>query len=343
MRVLHFRQVAWLGVFLIACAGAHGGNTSSEPAGKWYSECRQLYYNLPVQISFYPSNPELARQVWTYLEQMDDLFNDYKPGSEISRINAKESVGEVALSPWLAAAFGKARKAYDLSDGAFDISSAPIRNLWKQGARENRTPSDEEVAAAQQVCGLHRVQLKGDRLITERSGMRFDFGGIIKGIIADRVIEMLKEGGVKSALIQISGETAAYGDSPRKRPYRIAIQHPQDRHGSWCVVSSPSSEFSGSTSGNYEQPVIINGETFYHIFDVTTGRPVKTQVASVSIVFPQTGRNWMADSLSTAGVLLGPEKTFEMVEKLGGEVLFLVWEGRVLREIKSKGWDRFQL
>jgi len=323
MRALPFRQFAWLGVLLIACAGARGENTSSEPAGKWYSECRQLYYNLPVQISFYPSNPELARQVWTYLEQMDDLFNDYKPGSEISRINAKESAGEVALSPWLAVAFGKARKAYDLSNGAFDISSAPIRNLWKQGASENRTPSDEEVAAAQQVCGLHQVQLNGGRLIT--------------------VIEMLKEGGVTSALIQISGETAAYGDSPKKRPYRIAIQHPQDRYGSWCVVSSPSSEFSGSTSGNYEMPVIINGEAFYHIFDVTTGRPAKTQVASVSIVFPQTGRNWMADSLSTAGVLLGPEKTFDMVEKLGGEALFLVWEGRALREIKSNGWDRFRL
>ena len=168
MRALHFRQVAWLGVFLIACAGVRGENTSSESATQWYSECRELYYKLPVQISFYPSNPEWAKQVWTYLEQMDDLFNEYKPGSEISRINAKDSAGEVKLSPLLAAAFGKARKACELSNGAFDISSAPIRNLWKQGASDNRTPSDEEVAAAQQLCGLHLVQLKGGRLITAK-------------------------------------------------------------------------------------------------------------------------------------------------------------------------------
>jgi thiamine biosynthesis lipoprotein len=173
--------------------------------------------------------------------------------------------------------------------------------------------------------------------------MQFDFGGIMKGIIADHVCGLLEEGGATSALVQVGGETMAYGSSNKGRPFRVAIQHPQYRDGTWCVVQSPSGRLSASTSGNYENPVIINGEVFYHIFDVRTGRPAKTRVASVSIVFPEEGMNWMADSLSTTGVLLGPEKTMEIVEQLGGEALFLVWNGDELQEIASKGWSRFQL
>lgn len=308
----------------------------------WYQEVRDLYYGIPVTVRYYPENKQLAQQVWDYLDSIDGVFNDYKAESEISGINRRKDAGEVTLSPMLADAFGKAQQAFQFSEGVFDITCAPIRNLWRQAAKQGALPSDAEVAAVRERCGLNQVALSGNRLTISKAGFQFDFGGIVKGIIADHVVEMLKAGGVKRALVQIGGETAAFGLSPKKRPFRIGVQHPEEREGMWSVIQDPGTGISASTSGNYENPILINGQEFYHIMDPRNGYPAKTQIVSVSIAFPQTGKNWLADALSTTGVLLGPEKTFEIIKPFGGEAMFLVKQNGVIREIDSPGWKKFK-
>ena len=315
---------------------------SAKKPGKWYQEVRDLYYGLPVQVRYYPENKQLNDRVWAYLESIDDVFNDYKTGSEISVINRQNTAGDVILSPMLADAFGKARQAWQLSEGVFDITCAPMRNLWRQAEKQKALPSDAEVSAVRERCGLNLVEQDGNRLMISKAGLQFDFGGIVKGIIADRVIEMLKEGGAQSALVQIGGETAAFGLSQKKRPFRIAVQHPEVCDGTWCVIQAKGAGLSASTSGNYENPIMINGQEFYHIMDPRIGRPAKTDILSVSIAFPQTGKNWLADTLSTTGVLLGPEKTFEIVKQFGGEAMFLIRENGKIRETASSGWEAFK-
>ena len=327
-------------IFLILTSAGCGNKKGS---GLWHQEVRDLYYGLPVQVSYYPENASLNDSVWAYLESIDDIFNDYKAGSEISVINRRSVAGDVTLSPMLADAFGKSRQAWQFSEGVFDITCAPLRNLWRQAGKQGVLPSDADVAAVRERCGLNLVEQNGDRLTICKAGVQFDFGGIIKGIIADHVIGMLKEGGAQSALVQIGGETAAFGFSQKQRPFRIAVQHPKDRDGMWCVITDPGKGLSASTSGNYENPIIINGREYYHIMDPRTGYPAKTEVVSVSIAFPQTGKNWLADALSTTGVLLGPEKTFEIVQRFGGEAMFIVKEpDGGLREIHSSGWGKFK-
>jgi thiamine biosynthesis lipoprotein len=313
-----------------------------KPSGRWYNETRDLYYGIPVRISYYPENRELSRTAWDYLESIDDVFNDYKAGSEISAINRLSATGDVTLSPMLSEAFLKSRQAYELSDGVFDITCAPIRKLWRQAEKTESLPTDAEVAAVRERCGMNWTEQTGDRLILLKAGVQFDFGGIVKGMIADHVIAMLKEGGAQSALIQIGGETAAFGLSQKDRPFRIAVQHPEKPGDLWCVIQAKGAGLSTSTSGNYENPIRINGQEFYHIMDPRTGYPAKTETVSVSIVFPQTGKNWLTDTLSTTGVLLGPERTFEIVQRLGGEALFLIRENGHIREVKSPGWKKFE-
>lgn len=308
----------------------------------WYQEVRNLYYGIPVEVRFYPENQELSQHVWNYLESVDAVFNDYKAGSEISGINRRTDAGEVTLTPLLAEAFGKARQAWQLSEGVFDITCAPIRNLWRQAAEQGGQPSDTDVAAVRERCGFSRVELNHNRLTLPKAGIQFDFGGIVKGIIADHVVEMLKTGGVQRALVQIGGETAAFGLSQKKRPFRIGIQHPEVRDGMWSVIQDPGTGVSASTSGNYENPILIKGQEFYHIMDPRTGYPAQTQIVSVTIAFPQTGKNWLADALATTGVLLGPEKTFSIIKPLGGEAMFLVKKDGVIRESVSAGWKMFK-
>lgn len=333
-------------VFLLIVLGMCGIGLSvlvgcSEKPLLWYQEVRQLYHGIPVHVGYFPEDSELTARVWAYMDSVDAVINDYKSYSEISAINGLNSIGDVTLSPMLADCFDKAQRMWRLSDGVFDISCAPIRNLWKTAAKEDRMPTDEEVTAVMDKCGFQKTKLVGPRLSISTAGMKFDFGGIIKGMIADHVVTMLKDGGAQSALIQIGGETAAFGLSRRNKPYRIGIQHPAIREETWCVIHDPGTGLSTSTSGNYEQPIMINGEEFYHIMDPRTGRPAKTQIVSVSIAFPKAGLNWMADGLSTTGVILGPEKTFELLKPFGGEAMFLVKQQGELREIRSEGWVQF--
>jgi thiamine biosynthesis lipoprotein len=336
------RQI-WAGIFVALLAiGISVAVVAVRKSGHWYQEVRDLYYGIPVTVRYYPENKQLSKQVWDYLESIDGIFNDYKAESEISGINRRKDAGDVTLSPMLAEAFGKARQAFEFSEGVFDITCAPIRNLWKQASKQGALPSDTEVAAVRERCGLNRVELSGNRLTLSKPGFQFDFGGIVKGIIADHVVEMLKAGGVKRALVQIGGETAAFGLSQKERPFRIGIQHPEDREGMWGVIQDPGTGISASTSGNYENPILVNGQEFYHIMDPRTGYPAKTQIVSVSIAFPQTGKNWLADALATTGVLLGPEKTFQIIKPFGGEAMFLVKQDGVIREIDSPGWKKFK-
>jgi thiamine biosynthesis lipoprotein len=326
--------------FLLALLGTVARGAAAETNG-WYQEVRELYYGMPVQVRYCPENTQLTSQVWAYLESIDDVFNDYKGNSEISAINRINAAGDVTLSPMLAEAFDKARTAWQFSEGVFDVSCTPLRGIWKQAAKSGVLPAEDEIIAARERCGM-KVTQDGNRLTLRRDGLVFDFGGIIKGIIADHVVEILKAGGAQSALIQIGGETAAFGLSQKNRPFRIAIQHPENRDGMWCVIHDPGKGLSASTSGNYEQPIMIAGKEFYHIMDPRTGYPAKTDILSVSIAFPETGKNWLADSLSTTGVILGPEKTFAIIRPLGGEALFLIRENGQIKEVKSSGWGMFE-
>ncbi|MFA6173478.1 MAG: FAD:protein FMN transferase [Kiritimatiellales bacterium] len=338
---MSFKRVVLTGILLTLASNGICGDSVAEKSGRWYQDVRDLYYGLPVQVRYYPEDTQLTGRVWTYLESIDDVFNDYKAESEISAINRLNAVGDVTLSPMLADAFDKAGQAWQFSEGVFDVSCTPLRNLWRQAEKRGVLPSDGEIAAARDRGGM-KVKQNGSRLTLSREGLVFDFGGIDKGIIADGVIRMLKDGGAQSALVQIGGETAAFGLSQKDRPFRIAVQHPGIRDGTWCVIQANGNGLSASTSGNYENPITINGKEFYHIMDPRTGYPAKTDVLSVSIAFPETGKNWLADSLSTTGVLLGSGKTFEIVKRFGGEAMFLIREDGKIREVTSPGWEAFK-
>lgn len=346
---LRLKFHGWTGVFLLGCLAAsplqavdEAAATPSATTPEWYSETRYLYFDIAVRVTYYPANTDLTRRVWEYLEGADDVFNDFKSTSEISHINQRNAAGDVLLSPALEEAFAKSFFAYEKSEGMFDITCAPLRHLWRKGRATNTVPTPEAIAAVRQTCGMNLVTLHTNRLTLSKPGIQFDFGGMDKGMFVDHAVEILKAGHVQNALVQVGGETCAFGLSEKKRPYRIAIQHPLDHTNTWCVVKDPGQGFSASTSGNYEQPLVINGQTYYHIFNVKTGMPANTAVLSVSVVFPGTGKNWLADCMTKPGVLLGPEKLFSILKDQGGEALFLLLEDGKIREVKSPGWKRFE-
>ena len=312
---------------------------TGDPSRDWYVKNKHLYYGIPVHIAFYPANEMLAAKVWEYLNDVDSIFNDYKRNSEIGLINSSKTKTIVELSPMLTEAFSLALKLYTISDGAFDITTKPLRELWKEAELREIPPTKEELVTLLEICGLDNVELSGNRLSCAQPELRFDFGGVIKGIAVDHVITQLKDHDIHAAMIQIGGETAVFGHSARGKPHTIGIQHPVKLTQLWTAVTDQGRGLSLSTSGNYRNAIIIGGETFYHIIDPRTGMAVDTQILSVSVIFPKAGKNWLADGLATTATIIGPEKIIPLVKKYGGEALLLLRQNDTIREVKTDGWD----
>ena len=330
------------GVVVLGVALGAGLPACEEGTG-WYRAEEKLYQGIPVRVGFEPKDDALASKVWAYLRGVDDVFNIYRDTSELGRINRMEERAGVAISEDLARALRLSRLVHRKTAGAFDPTVGRLVRLWKKAAREDEIPAQEKIEKALASCGLDKVTLRGDRLSVACPGLRFDFGGLVKGLAVDRAVDMLRAGGARAALVQIGGETAAFGLSPQQRPHVIGIQHPErlDRIRARISAPDPEAGVSVSTSGNYRNPVVIGGKAFYHIVDPRTGRPADTRVLSVSVAFPQTGKNGLADGLTTACAVLGPKRCLPVVTSLGGQVLFLLESDGGITEQRSPGWDRF--
>ncbi len=321
---------------LTGCPNANRGAHSNDTT--WYVGERAMYHGIPVRVLFSPADDALADRVWAYLEHVDDVFNDYRDDSEIGQINSSDAGVRFAISPDLRDAFIAAIELHRRTGGAFDISTGPFRRLWRAAAEDDKLPEPDEVAAVLSWCGLEKVRLEGDILALTTPKLQFDFGGIVKGIAVDRVIAMLRTAGVHSGFIQVGGETAAFGVSRRGKPHVVGLQDPSDLEALSDRVVDRGDGLSVSTSGNYHQPIVIEGREYYHIIDPTTGYPADARLLSVSVIFPRTGLNWLADGLTTACTVLGRQRGLDLIEASGGEAVIVSLEAGERIVTRSSGW-----
>lgn len=308
----------------------------------WYRETRELYSGIPVTVRFTPADPALAEKAWAVLDSVDAVFNDWKDGSEIGRINAG-GVATHQLSPWLAEAFDLSGRMREATGGACEITLGSLRRLWRGAERSGDWPGEDAIAAARAATGPGCYRYAAGRLEVLRPGVKFDFGGVCKGMAVDRTGGLLRAAGRTAGLVQVGGETCVWGTAPSGRPHRLGIPHPDspdDGSRTWCRLQDPGQGMCGSTSGNYRNPVVIGGKVCYHIYDPRTGMPTDTHVLSVSVVFPGNGRNGMADALTKAGIVLGPPG-LALIEQAGAQAMMLVRSGGTIEAHTTSGWNAF--
>lgn len=314
---------------------------AAEISDGWYHEVRPLYSGIPVQVRFAPANQRLADEVWRYLESIDGDFNDYRDDSVVGRINLA-GISTHQLSPAVAEAFATASHLNALTEGAFDITVGPLRRAWREASKSGHLPSAEQLATLRASVGPDTWRIVDGTVQVLKPGVRFDFGGLIKGMSVDHAMRLLVDAGVHSALVQSSGETGCFGLSPRGKLHVLGIPHPDaPDEKMWCTIGDQGNGFSGSTSGNYRRAITIEGRPYYHIFDPRTAQPVDTHTLSISVAFPIGFRNGLADGLTKVGAVLGWEKLCPLVESLGGQALVLIRKpDGGIEEHASSGWTR---
>jgi len=320
---------------------AETNSTSTTLSNSWYDETRTLYDGIPVTIRFYPHRQSLADEIWSYLNHVDLLFNDYRLDSEIGRINSAEQRTSLEISSEMAEVIQLAKTAYDITHGAIDITIGPLRDLWKQAAKNGSPPDHDKIKALKKQLGLDHVVLSGNTLSIKSQVIKLDVGGIVKGLAADKVMAMMRQENIEAALVQVGGETTSFGLSKKQKPHTIGVQHPLIADALWTTIVTSLQGFSGSTSGNYYRSIKIKEKNYYHIFDPKSGYPASTQVLSSTVLFAELNKCWLTDILDTAGTILPTNEFLPLVEKLGGQALVLVDKDNTVKTYQTAKWQDF--
>lgn len=254
------------------------------------------------ELSLYASNKRqataVAKKAIDAINKLESRYSRYLPDSLLTRIN--ESAGDtrgVAVDEETAALLNYSQTCFEQSDGMFDITSGVLRRIWN--FRENKLPTDSEVADTLQLIGWDKVIWDDSRIVLPLAGMELDFGGVVKEYAADTCATLCRDMGVRHGLINMGGDIHVIGPHPDGSPWKIGIQSPDDP-GS--IATTVNLKHGGlASSGDYQRSIVIDGKRYGHILNPKTGWPVEG-LRAVSVVAPQC---LIAGSTSTIAMLKG--------------------------------------
>ena len=266
----------------------------------------------------------VSREIVNVLEEIDTLMSTYNPDSELSRFNAFFSDAPFEISHKTLEVVEMAMEVSRLSDGAFDVTVGPIVNAYGFGVddRPPAPPTDDQLDVLFNRVGFEMLAIDAaQRTISKNQPEIYcDLSGIAKGYGVDRIAVVLDSLDIVNYMVEIGGETRARGKNSRDQVWRIAIEKPDER-GRAIQRVVELKDISIATSGDYRNFYIQNGVRISHTIDARSGRPIRHNLASVSVFHAECA---MADALATAIMVLGPEEGMKLAGEHRLAVLMIV-------------------
>lgn len=222
------------------------------------------------------------------LAKMEQTFSAHLPTSELSRLNQAAGSAPVQLSSDLFELIAQGKTASLAHDSQLNIALGPVIQAWRIGFSDARQPSQTELDQLLPLCQPDLIELDENQQTCRLPlpGMALDLGALAKGYIADRLLELLKSFGIRSALIDLGGNVLTYGQPPSGQPHwLVGIQKPFAPRGQ-LVGQVTLTNQALVTSGVYERFFETAGATYHHILDPKTGYPIQSPMTSISILAP---------------------------------------------------------
>jgi thiamine biosynthesis lipoprotein len=265
------------------------------------------------------------------IARVEELLTTWRPGGPLDRLNAANPGETVILGAEVAGLLAAVLEWSERTGRAFDPTVLPLVRAWDLRGG-GRVPAESDLARGLAATGPGRFRVDaaaaGARRLSPDAGI--DEGAWGKGYALDRAVAELRRAGVREALVDLGGQVSAIG------PAVVAVADPRDREATASSLSI--ADESVSTSGNSQRGLLVGGRRIGHLLDPRTGRPAP-DFGSATAVAPS---GFVADILSTAFFVLGPEKGLDLSEKLRrqgepNEVLFLVLADGGLKVVASPG------
>ena len=292
------------------------------------------YYNIR-----YEGTEDLHEAIKQRLQEFDNSLSMFNKNSVISQINRNEAVQTDSLFEHM---FYEAQAISQLSNGAFDITVAPLVNAWGFGTSQVKGERFEvrgKIDSLKAFVGYRNIQLEGHTLLKKDERIVLDASAIAKGYACDVIAQLLRQHGVENLLVDIGGEVVVKGHNDKGNAWRVGITRPTiDATGAEKELQEviASTDLCMATSGNYRQYYYQDGQRRSHTIDPRSGFPVEHSLLSATVVASSCMR---ADALATACMVLGAEQAMQMIEQTADASCYLIIaDSDSLRVASSQRW-----
>lgn len=246
------------------------------------------------------------------LAEVDASLSPFNDSSVITHVNRNE---DVVLDRLFLDVFRLAQKINEDTDGAFDITVAPLVNAWGFGFKNGVNPDEKAIDSLRQVVGFRKVRLEDGKIMKADPRVMLDCSAIAKGYGVDVVANLLRKIGIKNFMVEIGGEVVTSGVNPDRHPWRIGVTKPTDDSLSvnnelQTVINVTDKAM--ATSGNYRNFYYKGGRKYAHTIDPKTGYPVQHSILSATVI---TNDCATADAYATSFMVLGMEKAKKILER----------------------------
>lgn len=247
------------------------------------------------------------------IQRIENLLTTFREGSQTNQINQNAGMKPVKVDPEVFNLIERSLRISKITDGYFDISYGSIdRKFWNFDREMKELPDPEMIKEHLKLVNYHNILLNREdsTVFLKEKGMRIGFGGIGKGYAAEMGKRLLLNRGVKSGVVNASGDLTTWGNQADGKPWTIGIANPDNARLPFSYMNI--SNISVATSGNYEKFVSIGGKKYSHTINPKTGMPV-SGIKSVTIICPNAE---IADALATPVTIMGTEKGIGMIDQI---------------------------
>ena len=294
------------------------------------------YYNIR-----YEATDDLQPAIQAALEAFDRSLSMFNPYSVLSAINAnRDTTTDAAFEQMWA----EAERVYTLSNGAFDITVAPLVKAFGFGRKSDQYSaiSSQTIDSLREFVGFEKVNLIDHRVVKSDPRVQIDGGAVAKGQACDMIAAVLRDKGCTNYLVDIGGEIVAHGVNDKGQAWHIGITKPNlNNEGAQEDLQEilAVSDICMATSGNYRNYYYADGERRSHTIDPRTGYPVQHSLLSATVVSSTCMR---ADALATACMVLGTDEAIEMIDRAeDAACYFIVAQNDSLITLTSQKWEEF--
>ena len=271
-----------------------------------------MVWNTMYHIT-YQGDRSLTDSVMPVLNEVGGSLNVFDESSLVSRVNKSKST---PVDEHFMTVYNTSVIMNGVSDGMFDPTLSPLITAWGFGPGHKATADTIAIDSILTFTGIGKTRLEGPVLVKDDVRTQFNFSAVAKGYGCDKVAEMLRRNGVENYLVEIGGEIAVGGVSPSGESWKVSVDNPVEQgdtvsHDSFTILSVTNAGI--ATSGNYRNFHKAGTETFGHTISPRTGRPVRTDVISATVIAPTSME---ADAAATACMASGSEISKEMLKTL---------------------------
>jgi thiamine biosynthesis lipoprotein len=321
---------------IIAATGAAGaiwqlGLKTKISAGQVVRQSRTMMgtqINLIVYGPDRDSCEDAIQSTFTRMDELITMLSRHNSESELSALNQKgilERPGKDIRKILLLA--GQISKS---TGGAFDVTILPLQELYTHSKTENSLPSDNALRTALKLIDYRKIDIRQNSITLEKQGMAVTLDGIGKGYIVDQGVATLRSKGFANVYVEAGGDLMVSGTKAGKWPWQIGIRNPRPETSNELITIGLANR-AVATSGDYMQP-FTSDLRHHHIIDPRTGIS-PPELASATVTAPTVA---LADGLATAALVMGPEKSLDLIESMPGSECFLI--GKDLKHFRTTGF-----